>query len=137
MTNEVFQRLLRLEKKRLQRLILKIPDCPRTFRQWNKYKVELKAISTILTEHPEVSNQEMEQLIKLNPTTLKFVNDCLEVVPDMLNNLKDNGYEVVFNEYYKRRIEKSRQTPTNRGRKSSKRKEVNISSVEENDEFVK
>ena len=137
MTNEVFQRLLRMEKKRLQRLILKIPDCPRTFRQWNKYKVELKAISTILTEHPEVSNQEMEQLIKLNPTTLKFVNDCLEVVPDMLNNLKDNGYEVVFNEYYKRRIEKSRQTPTNRGRKSSKRKEVNISSVEENDEFVK
>ena len=135
-TNEEFQRLLRLEKKKLQRLVLKIPDCPRTFRQWNKYKIELKAIKQIMLGYPDVSNDEFEKLIKLNPTTLKFVNNCLSTVPDMLNLLKKNDYEVVFNEYYKRRITKLRETPTNRGRRKTDQ-QFEQNKEEYRDEFSK
>ena len=104
-TNQIFQRMLRMEMKKLKRLTLKSADYSKLFRRWAKYKIELNAIRQLMIDNPEIANDEWEKLIKLNPTTLKFVNDCLIVVPDMLNLLKSQGYNEVFNEFYKRRKE--------------------------------
>lgn len=118
MTNEEFQKLLRKEAKEIKKGFLKIPDCPKVFRQWNKYKIELRAIKAIMIEHPEVSNEEIEKLIKQNPTTLSFINKCLIEVPEMLDILKSDDYGyAVLDEFYKRRLSKLRETPTKRGRR--------------------
>lgn len=138
MTNEEFQKSLRAETKKLKRMFLKIPDCPKTFRQWNKYKVELKAIRAIMIKHPDISNEEWETLIKLNPTSLNFVNKCLVVVPEMLDMLRSGDYEYdVFDEFYKRRLAKLRETPTKRGRKKLNQQQTEQPKVEDSDEFIK
>ena len=139
MTNEDFQLLLRAETKRMRKTFLKIPDCPRTFRQWNKYKLELKAIRSIMINHPEVTNRNMEKLIKQNPTTLRFINNCLTVVPDMLDMLRSSEYEQdVLDKYYERRLATLRKTPTNRGRKKLvKETKIDIEDNEDNNELIK
>ena len=137
-TNEIFQRLLRMEMKKLKRNIRNVENCPNLFRLWDKYKIQLNAISQLMIEYPEVTNEKWETLIKLNPTSLRFVNNCLATVPDMLNLLKEQGYNEVFDEFYrKKRIVQSAKK-TNRGRsKVSSLDNGSENKTEQIDEFNK
>ena len=137
-TNEIFQRLLRMEMKKLKRNIRKVEDCPNLFRLWDKYKIQLNAIRQLMIEYPEVTNEKWETLIKLNPTSLRFVNNCLATVPGMLNLLKEQGYNEVFDEFYrKKRIVQSAKK-TNRGRsKVSSLDNGGENNTEQIDEFNK
>lgn len=119
LSNEIFQKMLRMEIKKLKRKILKVEDCPGLFRLWNKYKIELNAVRNLMIEYPSISVEEWTSLIKQNPNSLKFVNDCLVVVPDMLSMLLNNGYEEVLKEFYKRRRAELDKIKTNRGRKKT------------------
>lgn len=136
--NEIFQRMLRMEMKRLKRKIRQVENCPNLFRMWNKYKIELEAIRQLMIAYPEVANEKWETLIKLNSRTLNFVNNCLDTVPDMLNLLKEQGYNEVFDEYYNRRRAVLSMRKTNRGRKkASTLNDTEGSMVEQADEFNK
>lgn len=119
LSNEIFQKMLRMEIKKLKRKILKVENCPGLFRLWNKYKIELNAVRNLMIEYPSISVEEWTSLIKQNPNSLKFVNDCLVVVPDMLSMLLNNGYEEVLKEFYKRRRAELDKIKTNRGRKKT------------------
>ena len=100
MNNKQFQRILRREVKLIKREFLQDEEHPKSYRQWNLYKVQLKGLQEVLKKFPEIETEEFEELIRLNPTTLKFLNDCLNVIPNMLEQLMLNDYQYIFEQFY-------------------------------------
>ena len=136
MTNEEFQKILRSEVKNIKRGFLNIADCPKVFRQWNKYKIELRALKNMLNTYRDVKTEEWEYFIKLNPTTLSFVNNCLTVVPNMLEKLRDGYYEDIITEFYQIKRDQKSQIKTNRGKRKFT-PQYDSDKVEEEDGFIK
>lgn len=100
MTNEEFQQELRKEIKIAKRHFIENDQYPKVYRQWNLYKVQLKALYALIYRYPDMKLKDFEGLIRQNPTTLKFLNDCLDVLPCMLRQLKHNDYLYIFEKFY-------------------------------------
>ena len=100
MTNKEFQIAFRKELKQAKRLVFELTHYPISCRHWNLGKSYLRALYTFMKTYTFVSYNELEKLIRLNPNTLKFLNDCINEVPNMLQVLQDEGYLSVFEKYY-------------------------------------
>lgn len=103
MTNEEFQVELRRETKTAKRKVLQTKSNTMPFRYWNNYKVQLVGLQSFIKNHSEISESEIKRLIACNPTSLKFLNQCIETVPTMINDLKQHDYLFVFEKFYKTR----------------------------------
>ena len=99
-TNEQFQLELRREIKIAKKHFIQSEQYPKVYRQWNLYKVQLKALYALIYQHPDMKLKDFEGFIRQNPTKLKFLNDCLDVLPCMLKQLKYNDYSYIFEKFY-------------------------------------
>lgn len=114
MTNDEFKLELRREMKFAKKQFLYRGDYPKVYRHWNLYKVQLKALQNLMERFPELSADELNKLINQNPTTLKFLNDCLVIMPNMIDLLRKNDYLYIFENFY---VVRREQVAGQRGRK--------------------
>ena len=101
MNNKQFQIILRKELKNIKRFSENAkPEYSISCRHWNLDKAHLNALYNMITTYTFLTDEEVNGLIKQNPVKLRFLNECMELVPNMLQSLRESGHGIVFEQYY-------------------------------------
>ena len=67
-----------------------------------KNYANIRGLYAFITNHPELKSQEVENLLKNNVTTFKFLNHTLTIMEDMVEDLRDHGSYYVELRYHKK-----------------------------------
>ena len=69
-------------------------------RRWATTKSLLAGLSIFMKNNPNITDEEIERFIRLNPTSLKVLNDTIDTLPNAIQKLRTTFYLKVLDEFY-------------------------------------
>lgn len=69
-------------------------------RRWANTKSLLAGLNIFMKNNPSITNEEIERFIRLNPTSLKVLNDTIDTLPNAIQKLRTTDYLKVLEEFY-------------------------------------
>lgn len=107
MINKQFQVEVRIEVKKAKQRFLQTSHYPKTCRHWNLNKVQLEGLENFIKKRSYMTNEEIECLIRKNPSLMSFYNYCIDMVPNVVDVLRVDGYNKAFELIYQNKQEKN------------------------------
>ena len=96
MENEEFL----IELRRVVKQFKRDENYDSDIRRWANTKSLLAGLSIFMKNNPSITNEQIERFIRLNPTTLKVLNDTIDTLPNAIQKLRNTDYLSVIEEYY-------------------------------------
>ena len=96
MENEEFL----IELRRVVKQFKRDENYDSDIRRWANTKSLLAGLSIFMKNNPSITNEEIERFIRLNPTSLKVLNDTIDTLPNAIQKLRNTDYLSVIDEYY-------------------------------------
>lgn len=100
MLTERFEIALMQDIKRLKRSMSELDDCSVSIRKWNLYKVHLMGLNLFMKKHPDITIEQVLDLLKSNSYHFKILNECIKLVPDLFDDLKEDDYDNILDKMY-------------------------------------
>lgn len=69
-------------------------------RRWANTKSLFVGLTILMTNNPNLTNQQIEKFIRANSVTLKPLNDLIDTLPNAIEKLRTVDYSIVLDQYY-------------------------------------